>query len=161
MGPAIKMVSKRSASVELPRNINRRNPIPITYDHSEMVKFTSGSDANYITAKNLLKQFLEQAPTVIRNRFSDLGDKGVHNDNADSDKFDGVHNDNADSDKFEGVHNDNADSDKFEGVHNDNADSDKFEGVHNDNAHSAWSNNSTWLEELNKEIDEGDWSLSF
>ena len=81
------MVSKRSAIGDLPRNINLRSPIPIEYDHSEMVKFTSGSDENYTTTKNLLQQFLEQAPTVIRNRFSDLGDEGVHNDKADSDKF--------------------------------------------------------------------------
>ena len=81
------MMSKRSAIGELPRNINLRDPIPILYNHCEMVKFTHGLDENYITTKNLLKQFLDQAPTVIRNRFSDLGDEGVHNDNAESDKF--------------------------------------------------------------------------
>ena len=87
MGPAIRMVSKHSAIGKLPRNINLCNPIPVPYDHSEMVKFTSGSDENYITTKNLLKQFLEQAQTVIRNRFSDLGGGGVQNDSADSDRF--------------------------------------------------------------------------
>ena len=84
------MVSRYSAIAELHKNINHHSQIPIQYDHSEMVKFTSGSDENYIITKNLLKQFLKQAPTVIRNRFSDLGGGGVHNDNVDNDKFEAL-----------------------------------------------------------------------
>lgn len=65
------MVSKESAcQIGYTNNFHQEDPMDA--DHSNLVKFSSGSDDDYVVVHNRLKQLVDGAPAHIKGRFAVL-----------------------------------------------------------------------------------------
>lgn len=60
-------VDADSALLQLPDSIEDK--IPLHADHSMMVKFDNRGNQGYTSARDKLKQFEQDAPTVVAARF--------------------------------------------------------------------------------------------
>jgi hypothetical protein len=66
-GDFVTAVDADSALLQLPDHIEEK--IPLHADHSGLVKFNSRNDLGYTSARDKLKRFEQDAPSVITARF--------------------------------------------------------------------------------------------
>ncbi|KAF8541865.1 hypothetical protein BDD12DRAFT_730767 [Trichophaea hybrida] len=66
-GPYVRLVTKESATWATP-NEALYDQVPINADHSAMVKFANRADGNYLSAIERLRECVNIAPNIIRQR---------------------------------------------------------------------------------------------
>lgn len=66
-GDFITAVDSDSALLQLPDSMEEK--IPLDADHSMMVKFDSKNAQGYSSVRDKLRQFLQDAPVVVADRF--------------------------------------------------------------------------------------------
>lgn len=66
-GDFITAVDSDSALLQLPDSMEEK--IPLDADHSMMVKFNNPNAQGYSSARDKLKQFVQDAPGVVAGRF--------------------------------------------------------------------------------------------
>jgi hypothetical protein len=66
-GDFVTAVDSDSALLQLPDAMEDK--VPLDADHSMMVKFDSKSARGYSSARDKLRQFVEDAPRVVAGRF--------------------------------------------------------------------------------------------
>lgn len=66
-GKPIRMVTQDSATWFMPEE-EVHNQIAITADHSNIVKFTSRADTNYVYVRSKIKEMVGKAPQILRQR---------------------------------------------------------------------------------------------
>lgn len=69
-GPLVRMVTRDSATYSGP-NEKIYQQLNIDADHSDIVKFGSRSNFDYMTVRSKIRECVEEAPRAIEGRFPD------------------------------------------------------------------------------------------